>query len=101
VRLFDGAKLLAAGAFQTLDDIPTAQLANFFAGDSALRGGVRMDLRADASTGRDELVTASGEGEHSLVRVFLSANLLANPNPVPDQIIDPFGVTLAGGVFVG
>jgi hypothetical protein len=101
VRLFDGAKMLAAGAFQTLDDIATAaQLANFFAGDPALRGGVRTELRS-AGTGRDELVVGSGEGEHSEVNVFLSANLLAALTPNPDQTIDLFGVNLLGGVFVG
>jgi hypothetical protein len=102
VRLFDGAKLLAAGTFQTLDNIATAaQMANFFAGDQALRGGVRTELRAVTGIDADELVVGSGEGEHSLVRVFLPANLLANSNPLPDQIIDPFNQSMPDGIFVG
>jgi hypothetical protein len=102
VRVFDGRSLLGAGHFDSLDEVAFAQRANFFAGDPKLRGGVRIALRdvnGDAST---DLVTGSGEGEASLVRVYTSANLLANLEPAPDQELDPFGgAVLAGGVFVG
>jgi hypothetical protein len=43
MRVFNGAKLLAAGAFGSLDQIAaTAQVANFFAGDINSRGGIRI-----------------------------------------------------------
>ncbi len=102
VRVFDGAALLTAGPFATLDQVAgAAQRANFFAGDASLRGGVRVLLRDADGDGRADLVTGSGEGEPSRVRVFQSPNLLANPAPSPDQELDPFGTTLADGVFVG
>ncbi|HET6574464.1 MAG TPA: FG-GAP-like repeat-containing protein, partial [Fimbriiglobus sp.] len=101
VRLFDGAGLLAAGPFTNLDEIPTAQRANFFAGDSARRGGVRVALRDADGDGKADLVTGSGEGEPSRVRVYRSATLLANPTPAADQELDPFGAVPADGVFVG
>ena len=102
VRLFDGTALLAAGPFTNLDEVGSAQEANFFAGDSDLRGGVRLALRDADGDGRADLVTGSGEGEASRVRVYLGPNLLANPTPAADQDLDPFGgAVLADGVFVG
>jgi uncharacterized delta-60 repeat protein/uncharacterized repeat protein (TIGR01451 family) len=100
VRVFSGRALLAAGGFASLDDVPAAQLANFFAGDVGLRGGVRVALKDADGDGRAELVTGSGEGEPSRVRVFKSTTVLAGSS-TPDQELDPFGATLAGGVFVG
>jgi hypothetical protein len=101
VRLFDGQALLAAGGFSDLDEIPAAQLANFFAGDSSQRGGVRLAMRDADGDGRADLVAGSGEGEPSRVRVFTADDLLADPAPTADQELDPFGAVLADGVFVG
>jgi hypothetical protein len=100
VRVFSGQGLLAAGGFASLDDVPTAQLANFFAGDASLRGGVRVALKDAEGDGKAALVTGSGEGEPSRVRVFKSATVLAG-SATPDQELDPFGAVLADGVFVG
>ena len=100
VRLFDGKALVAAAPFTSLDDIPTAQVANFFAGDTVLRGGVRLALRDADGDGKADLVTGSGDGEPSHVRVYRAATLLAG-GTAPDQDLDPFGATLANGVFVG
>ena len=102
VRLIDGAKLLAAGSFGNLDAISgKAQLANFFAGDNTLRGGVRLAITDTDDNGIPDLVTGSGDREPSRVRVFKSANLFGNPNPTADQTLDPFGAILADGVYVG
>jgi hypothetical protein len=101
VRLFDGAALLDAGSFANVDEIGSAQKANFFAGDPSLRGGVRLALRDADGNGRAELVTGSGEGEPSRVRVYTATNLLSNASPDADQELDPFGAVLANGVFVG
>ncbi|HEY2783528.1 MAG TPA: VCBS repeat-containing protein [Fimbriiglobus sp.] len=102
VRIFDGAKLLAAPAFSTLDEVsPAAQVANFFAGTDTLRGGVRLAMPDADGNGTADLVTGSGEGEASRISLYKSANLLANAIPTADQELDPFGVTLASGVFVG
>jgi hypothetical protein len=102
VRVFDGEALLAAGTFTFLDEVPSAQVANFFAGDASQRGGVRLALRDAAGDGTADLLAGSGEGEPSRIRVFLGPNLLANAAPAADQELDPFGgAVLAGGVFVG
>jgi hypothetical protein len=101
-RVFDGAKLLAAGSFGSLDAIASAaQAANFFAGDAASRGGVRLAARDADRDGKADLVTGSGEGEPSAVRVYKWAGLLGSSSPPPDQTLDPFGAALADGVFVG
>jgi hypothetical protein len=93
VRVFDGAALL--------DVVPSAQLANYFAGDAGLRRGVRVLLRDTDGDGQADLITGSGEGEPSRVRVYSAGNLLADPTPDADQELDPFGAVLADGVFVG
>ncbi len=104
-RVFDGKALLAAGPFGSLDEVGTAQQANFFAGDPSLRGGVRLALRDVNADGNADLVTGSGEGEPSRVRVFLAgsgATPFASQSPSADQDLDPFaGAVLPGGVFVG
>lgn len=101
VRMFDGAGLLAAGSFTTLDEIESAQVANFFAGDETRRGGVRITLRDADGNRTSDLITGSGESEPSRVQVYLAGNLLGNLTPSPDQVVDPFSVVLPNGVFVG
>ncbi len=102
VRVFSGKGLLAAGGFASLDDVPAAQLADFFAFDPSLRGGVRVAWADPDGNGRADLVSGSGEGEPSRVRVFRAEHLHGGVStPDPDQELDPFGAVLAGGVFVG
>lgn len=102
VRIVDGARLLASPP-RSLDD-PSAgglQVANFFAGDSSLRGGVHLAARDVSGDGRADLVAGSGEGEPSRVRVYLSSTLLGDTTPDPDQQFDPYGAAVPLGVFVG
>lgn len=100
VRAFDGKGLLAAGPFTSLDDIPDAQLANFFAADSDRRGGIRLAIKA--VNGSPALLAASGENEAAQLRVFPAATLLGSANPQPSQILDLFNESvLEDGVFVG
>jgi hypothetical protein len=48
------------------------------------------------------VVTGSGAGLRSEVRLYRGTTLLANSStPTPDQTIDPFATELATGVFVG
>jgi hypothetical protein len=100
VRVFDGAKLLAAGSFQTLDQIPQAQLADLYASDASSRGGIRVAV--GTVNGTKALLTGSGKNEVAQVRVFTAPTLFGSVNPSPDQTIDVFGsAVLADGVFVG
>jgi hypothetical protein len=62
---------------------------------------VRVAARDVNGDGKSDLITGSGDGESSRVRVYLSATVLGNPAPAADQELDPFGTTLANGVFVG
>ena len=99
--MFGGAGLLAAPPFSTLDAVPGGPLADFFAGDAALRGGVHPLLRDTDGDGKADLVTGSGDAEPARVRVYKSAVLLAGTT-TPDQDFDPFAGTAAPfGVFVG
>lgn len=100
VRVFDGVKLLAAGPFGSLDQIPDAQSADFFAADAATRGGIR--LAVGTVDGETSLLTGSGEGDPAQVRVFTAPTLFSSTTPIPDHTLDVFdGQVLADGVFVG
>ena len=103
VRIFDGSKLLAAGAFTNLDAVATqSQISDFFAGNSSLRGGVHLAIGNVDGDGRADLITSSGDNETSAVRLYRATTILANAaSPSPDQTFDPFGAILANGVFVG
>jgi len=101
VRLFDGEALLAAPTFSNVDAITgSAQRANFFAGDVALRGGVRLALHDLDGDGRADLAAGSGAGEPSHIRVYTATTLMTG-STTSDQDLDPFGAVLANGVFVG
>lgn len=103
VRGVDGKRLMARPP-QSLDD-PTAsdlQVANFFAGDVSLRGGVSVAARDVDADGKADLVTASGRGEPGRVRVFKAATLVSGGTVAPDQELALFGeAVLADGAYVG
>lgn len=100
VRAFDAKTLLASPAFRTLDEIPDAQLANFFAGDDANRGGVRLAVKS--VNGLPALVAGSGENEPGRVQIYNATTLLSQAPIIPDSTFDAFdGAVLADGVFVG
>jgi uncharacterized delta-60 repeat protein len=101
VRVVSGRLMLESGLFTNVDQLTgTAQVGNFFAGASDLRGGVRLVLRDVDGDGRADLTVGSGEGEPSQVRVFQAASLTAAA-PQPVRVEDPFGEVLPNGVFVG
>jgi uncharacterized delta-60 repeat protein len=103
VRVIDGRKLLAIGPFAALDEVAgAAQVADFFAADPSLRGGVRVALKnPDDLYPEHALVVGSGEGEPSRVQVYPAYILDAATAIIPNQELDPFGAVLANGVFVG
>jgi hypothetical protein len=98
VLAVSGKTLVASG----IAGAQAAPLLNFFvAGDSTDRGGVRVAATNADGDNKADLVVGSGEGLPSRVRVYLGKNISGSTEPATVQDIDPFGQTLAGGVFVG
>lgn len=86
VMAFDGDGLAAGDTSRVV--------ANFFAGDPNVRGGVRLavgDLNGD---GQGEILTGIGPGAASVVRAF-------RPDGGAVQDVSAFGGAFLGGVFVG
>ena len=104
VRIADGAALLAAGNFGTLDStatgIPALTVGNFFAGNPDSRGGVRVataDLDGDTIA---DIATGAGDLQPSTVTTYAGKTALGTTTP---PVL--FGVTVFpgvdNGVFVG
>lgn len=85
-----GADLVASNTQTTV--------ANFFAGDSSSRGGVRVVAKNLDGDSKSDLIVGAGTGNGSRVRGYLGTNLI-NPTPAELFAID----TIAGsnGVYVG
>jgi hypothetical protein len=75
-------------------------LANFFAGDTNNRGGVRLAAKDLDGDNLSDLVTGTGPGVPSRVSIYAGAGLLNNPAPSPVTELDNLG-SFANGVFVG
>jgi hypothetical protein len=91
VRVLDGKMLMTNGT-QT-------QVANFFAGNSANRGGVRVSVSDIDGDGRADLVTGPGEAGGSAVTVYLGTTL-TTATPAISKTLNVFG-DFNNGVFVG
>ena len=72
----------------------TRVVANFFAGDSQLRGGVRLAVGDSDGDGRSDILAGIGPGAASFVRAF-------RPDGGTVQTVSAFDGTFLGGVFVG
>jgi hypothetical protein len=75
-------------------------LANFFAGNVANRGGIRVAVKDWDGDDRADVLTGDGTNAGSRVSVYLGTNLLANPSPETSLAIDAFSGAF-DGVFVG
>jgi autotransporter-associated beta strand protein len=94
VTVFDGKVLASSGAVANL--LP---ISNFFAGPETNRGGVPLGISDFNADRVPDLVTGTGVGEGSRVRVYPITGLTsANPPLIADFDAFP-GFT--GGVFVG
>jgi hypothetical protein len=90
VTVFDGAALLAG---------PRAVVADFFAGDPASRGGVRLAVKDLDGDSRIDLLTGAGAGAGSAVTGYRGRDLGAGSPPAA-MTLDAFA-GFAGGVYVG
>ena len=77
------------------------QLANFFAGDTSQRGGVRVDVKDVDSDGRGDIITGAGPGAPPQVSVFLGKDIPTDGQPTVLRQFNAFDPAFVGGVFVG
>jgi hypothetical protein len=91
VAVYDGRSLVESGT--------PVLVANFFSGPDSDRGGVRVAARDVDGDGSVEVLTGSGPGSPTRVRIYEGLDVLEDPSPDPFFESDPFpGVTT--GVYV-
>jgi hypothetical protein len=92
-----------SGRLLTQNGVEAAQanlIASFFAGDVNTRGGIRVAVKNIGIGTRDEIVTGSGVAQPSQVRAYFGLPI-RGVEPTQFQVIDPYGVVLPDGVYVG
>ncbi len=88
-----GPRVMALNGADLGAGTPGATLANFFAGDSSLRGGVRVGVGDANADGWGEILTGVGPGGPPSLQVF-------GPDGSPVQSVTAFDAGFHGGVFV-
>jgi hypothetical protein len=94
VYILDGKSLVQNGS---ISHVP---LGNFFAGDPASRGGVRVAIKNLDNDDMADVVTGAGSGAGSRVTAYLGTNITPTGTPPAFLDFDAF-VGYGGGVFVG
>jgi hypothetical protein len=99
VRVLSGKTLLTAGSAVAL----ASPLADFFvAGNMSDRDGVRVAAKDLDGDGKADVITGTGNGQSSLVRVYYGSSIGGVGEPTGFQDLDPFaGITLTDGIYVG
>lgn len=101
VRIADGASLLAAGNFGSLDNPDAASLTvgNFISGNPNSRGGIRVATADLDEDGLADVITGGGVGQPATVLAYPGITVLATSTPPSLFEANPFATT--NGVFVG
>ena len=95
-----GPRVLALDPVKLMQgDMPGATLANFFAGNDANRGGVRVTAKNLDGDGMADLVVGDGAGAGSRVTAYLGKDMTGGTPPAQTSF-DAYPGFL-GGVFVG
>jgi autotransporter-associated beta strand protein len=94
VLVVDGMGLVQNGS-----DNPTA-VANFFAGDTNNRGGVRVTVKDIDGDNKQDVVVGAGENAGSTVTAYRGADLIASATPPAAFAFDAFD-NVTNGVYVG
>jgi hypothetical protein len=76
------------------------QVANFFAGDTSLRGGIRITMKDADGDNFSDIIVGSGTGAGSTVIGYAGKNVAANGTPT-EMFNFPAYPGFTGGVFVG
>ena len=92
-----GPRIFALSGQELVTADPDVQLANFFAGNSDSRGGVRVAAKDLDGDGYADLVAGAGEDAGAEVRVYVGAETEADGEPATFLDFEAF----PGGVFVG
>jgi hypothetical protein len=83
---------------QLLTNVQT-RTADFFAGDTNNRGGIRVATKNLDGDGRADIVVGAGTGAGTRVTAYFGRNLAATGTPTESLGFDAF--TGLAGVFVG
>ena len=95
--------LSGAGVLSNVELEKANPLANFFAGNPNLRGGVRITAKNIDNDGFADLVAGSGESEPAQIRTYLGKNFPIGGQGEPTllQSFAPFSGSPSAGVYVG
>jgi hypothetical protein len=97
VEILSG-QMIATGTISSAVNNP---LANFFVGGNTNdRGGVTVATKMTAD-GEANVVVGSGDGDPSSVRIYDANTITPNGEPTGFQMINPYGMALSDGVYVG
>ncbi|MBX9580938.1 MAG: autotransporter-associated beta strand repeat-containing protein [Gemmataceae bacterium] len=94
VTVLDGRTLLTRGPAAAL----AAPMANFFAGNVANRGGVRVAVKYLDGDLNADVVTGPGDGDRSVATAYRGSSLVTNTT---DPLFDLPGFNDLNGVYVG
>jgi hypothetical protein len=95
-----GPRVFALSGKALVNGNQQVQLANFFGGNEANRGGIRVAVKDLDGDAKADLVVGAGAGAGSRVTAYLGANIAANGTPAAQLDFDAFP-NFSGGVFVG
>ncbi len=98
VLILDGAELMAGN---TLSEVSTHPVANFFADAPDLRGGIRVASKDIDDDAKADLITGVGPGGAPAVTRWLAVEMLTNSTPEPMDSFFALDEFFMGGVFVG
>ena len=93
-----GPRVLALSGADLVASNTQTTVANFFAGDAASRGGVRVVAKNLDGDAKSDLIVGAGTGSGSRVRGYLGTNL-GNANPAEFFSLDT--IASSSGVYVG
>ncbi|MGL6075385.1 MAG: proprotein convertase P-domain-containing protein [Fimbriiglobus sp.] len=99
VRVVSGQRLMAAAPFPSLDLVPQVQIANFFAGNTENRGGIRVTMKKLDNDDLADITTGAGGGGPR-VTSYTGQEMLTRVNPGELWNFNNDESSLSG-VFVG